>query len=269
MAGDVISGVVLGIGAPNRTRDGRAVQCGIVLSDDHGLCRIFADYDGAMDRISLWDRVSARVHVHAADQRAESWKLDDANVTGKVCDSLEKRSILNACVLRCGNCDPIDFLDHSRRSIGVVRPVQVGMGYGMEVRDYDDSPDWVMTQSETPQKPYLSWASEAGKSHRHQICAHEGYEWLRRNQSRTSQLFDNMRITDIDWDKWLVVGNTKDRRNVWVVVHVHRLKKTTELPTLAGFSIADGRPSGWPYLQHEEIAARRVASTGQQLLFTT
>jgi hypothetical protein len=78
-----------------------------------------------------------------------------------------------------------------------------------------------------------------------------------------------MRIEDIDYTKWLLVGNTSQHRTTWVVVHVHRLKKTTEQPTLEGCSIADGKPSGWPYLPLEELRARRVASTGQQLLFTT
>lgn len=269
MAGDVIEGVVLGIGAPNRTHDGRAVQCAIILGNDHGLCRVFADFDGTMNAMRVWDRVALAVHIHAADQRAESWKLDAATWISRVCDPAQKRQILEACVLDAGQRDPIDLLDDERRSIGVVRPRQVGMGYGMEVRDFEESPDWVMAQCETPQKPYLAWQSGAGKSHRHQICAHEAYEWLRKNPSRTSQLFDNLRIADIDYDKWLLVGNTKDRRNVWVVVCVHRLKKTTRQPTLASCSIADGRPSGWPYLPLEDIAARRVASTGQQLLFTT
>jgi hypothetical protein len=82
-------------------------------------------------------------------------------------------------------------------------------------------------------------------------------------------LWSNTRIEDIDYTKWLLLGNTKDKRNVWVVVHVHRLKKTTEQHTLASCSISDGRQSGWPYLPLEELRARRVASTGQQLLFTT
>jgi hypothetical protein len=269
MSGDVITGTVIGVGAPNRTADGRAVQCGIVLGDDHGLCRIYADFGGVMDRVSLWDRVRCRVHVHGGDNRVESWKLDDAAVVGKVESSAEKRSILDSCVLECGNEDPIDFMNRERRSVGLVRQSVTGIGYAMEVREFDESPDWVMTQRETPQRPYIRWRSTAGKSHDQQLCAHEAYEWLRRNPSNTSQLWSNLRIEDIDYTKWLLLGNTKDKRNVWVVVHVHRLKKTTHQPTLASCSISDGSPSGWPYLPLADLRARRVASTGQQLLFTT
>jgi hypothetical protein len=269
VSGETINGVVLGIGAPNRTADGRAVQCGIVLGDEHGLCRIYADFGGVMNGVRVWDRVSCSVHVHAGDNRPESWKLVGADVYGKVEESSQKRLILEKCALNCGDEDPIDFMNRERRSVGLVRQSVTGIGYGMEVREFDDSPDWVMAQCETPQRPYIWWKSAAGKKHDHQLCAHEAYEWLRKNPSNTSQLWSNLRIEDIDYTKWLLVGNTKDKRNVWVVVHVHRLKKTTHQPTLASCSIDDGKPSGWPYLPIEDLRARRVASTGQQLLFTT
>jgi hypothetical protein len=269
VSGETITGTVLGIGAPNRTHDGRAVQCGIVLGDDHGLCRVYADFEGVMDRISIWDRVACSVHVHAGDNRVESWKLVEAEVLGKVGSSAEKRAILDACCLDCGDEDPVDYMNRERRSVAVVRQSVTGIGYGMEVREFDESPDWVMTQRETPQRPYVWWKSAAGKRHDHQLCAHEAYEWLRLNPSNTSQLWSNLRIEDIDYTKWLLLGNTKDKRNVWVVVHVHRLKKTTQQTTLASCAIGDGRQGGWPYLPLEVLRARRVASTGQRLLFTT
>lgn len=267
--GASITGIVLGIGAPNRTRDGRAVQCGIVLGDDHGLCRIYADFGTTMRAVSVWDRVTCSVHVHAGDNRMESWKLESADVNGRITSAAEKRAILDAAAIDCGTEDPVHVMDRERRSIALVRQLPTGIGYGMKVREFDESPDWVMAQCETPQMPYILWKSASGSEHTHQLCAHEAYEWLRRNPSNTSQLWANLRIEDIDYTKWLLLGNTKDKRNVWVVVHVHRLKKTTEQHTLASCSIDDGRPSGWPYLPREEIAARRVASTGQRLLFTT
>jgi len=269
MSGDTINGVILGMGAPNRTGDGRAVQCAIVVGDDHGLCRIYADFDGSMNQMRVWDRVSCAVHIHAQDSRPESWKLDSVTVLGKVATSQEKRSILDACSMEAGNADPIKHLHTERRSIALVKQETTGIGYGMGVREYEESPDWITTQCETPQQPYIIWRSRSGSEHKHQLCAHEAYEWLRNNPSNTSQLWSNLRIEDIDYSKWLLLGNTKAHRNVWVVVHVHRLKKTIPQATLANCLMSDGRPSGWPYLPREAIDARRVASTGQQLLFTT
>jgi hypothetical protein len=209
------------------------------------------------------------VHVHKGDNRPESWRLDDVDVLGKVKKSIEKRHILDSCVLECADEDPVDYLNRQRRSIGLVRQSVTGIGYAMEVREFDESPDWIMAQRETPQRPYIRWRSVAGKSHDHQLCAHEAYEWLRKNPSNTSQLWSNLRVEDIDYTKWLLIGNTKDKRNVWVVVHLHRLKKTIQQHTLESCSISDGRLRGWPYLPLEDLRARRVASTGQQMLFTT
>lgn len=269
MSSELLTGVVVGIGAPNRTSDGRAVQCAIVLAEEHGMSRIYADYAGLMSCIRVWDVVSCRVHVHSGDNRVESWKLDSVDTKSKVTQPTEKRQILNACTLDCLDEDPIDYLNKTKRSIGLVRQSVSGVGYGMEVRKFNESPDWIMAQKETPQKPYVWWQSTAGKMHHHQLCSHEAYEWLRKNPSNTSQLWSNLRIEDIDYTKWFLVGNTKDRRNAWVVVHVHRLKKTTQQCTLASFSIRDGKPNDWPYLPLGELRAKRVASTGQQLLFTT
>ena len=269
MSGETVSGIVLGIGAPNRASDGRAVQCGIVLSDGLGLCRIYADYGGVMSKVSVWDQVQCGVHVHNGDSRVESWKLDDALVLGRIESSAEKREILESCVLPCGNEDPIDLMNRERRSIGLIRLPSTGVGYSMSARDFNASPDWVQAQKETPQRASLLWTSDAGKNHEHQLCAHECFEYWRRNPSSTSKVWQNLHIEDIDYEKWILVGNTKDRRNVWVVVHLHRLKKTIQQLTIANCGISDGRPKGWPYLLTEEIRARRVASTGQQQLFTT
>ena len=263
-----INGIVLGIGAPNRTSDGRAVQCAILLTEDHGLCRIYADYGGLMNRISIWDFASCDVHIHGGDSRLESWKLDDVYVSGKILKSTEKRAILDGCVLDCGDDDPVCFLNKERRSIAVVKQSVASIGYAMESRDFTDSPDWVTAQRETPQKPYILWTSTAKRPHAHQLCAHEAYEWLRKNPSNTSQLWANLRVEDIDYTKWLLLGNTNANRTSWVVVHLHRLKKTTQQHTLVDSAISDGKPSGWPYLQQEDLRAKRVASTGQQLLFT-
>lgn len=261
---EIISGVVLGIGAPNRASDGRAVQCAIVLGDDHGLSRIYADFDGKMNRMRVWDVVECGVHINSSDNRAESWKLDGVSVVSKVKKSHEKRRILESCELACGDDDPIDYLNAGRRSVALIRQSVTGIGYGMDVRKFDESPDWVTAQRETPQKPYVWWESSAGKKHHHQLCAHEAYEWLRKNPSKTSQLWSNLHIEDIEWTKWLLVGNTKDRRTSWVIVHVHRLLSK---PDTVDILKDDARKDGWPYLPINELRSRRKAAAGQKLLF--
>jgi hypothetical protein len=262
-----LKGTVLGIGAPNRTKDGRAVQCAILLEDKIGLTRIFCDYQNGMERLSLWDICRLNAKASPKDNRFESWRMIDGEAVGRVESSQAKRDIINACV-RQTNDDPVDVFNREKRSIGIVRPQQAGIGYGMEVRDFDESPDWIMSQCETPQKPILRWRSEQGKEHTQQIVSHEVYEYIRRNPSKHGGLWDNLQITNIDYDKWLLIGTTNTHRSSWVVVHVHRLKKTAQQLIDSSLLIKDGKPKGWPYSERADLDAKRAESTGQRLLFT-
>lgn len=263
-----LSGVVLGIGAPNRTKDGNVVQCAVVLDQTLGMTRIFASYRNSMERLSIWDVCTLDVTHTSKDPRFESWKLVNASVDGKIGKSHEKRSLLDRCVLNTDGSTVIKTLNAEKRSIALLRPNQTGIGYGMEIRDFDISDDWIVTQSETPQRPYLQWESSDGCKHKTQIVSHEVYEWLRKNPSQHAGLWDNLQITNIDFDKWLLIGNAKDHRNTWFVIHVHRLKKTTDSHIGSSCTIADGKPRDWPYLHREVARANHAAIAGQRLLFT-
>ena len=264
---DELKGVVLGMGAPNRAKDNRVVQCAIVLDEHIGLVRVFCEYKNGMERMSLWDVCRFKVIASSKDSRFESWKLIDLEVIDKVKDSQAKRSIIEACIRKI-DADPIDLFNKEKRSIGLVKPQQIGIGYSMEIRDFDESPDAMTTQSETPQKPVLKWMSDQGKEHTQQICSHEVYEYIRKNQSSHGGLWDNLQITNIDYDKWLLIGTLNAHRSAWVVVHIHRLKKTTQQHIDSSWLIKDGKPEGWPYSRFADVDVKRVESTGQQLLFT-
>ena len=267
--GTDISGVVIGVGAPNRTKDDRVVQCAIVLDDRIGLTRVFCDYRNGMDRLSIWDRCELLVQATPKDNRFESWKMLEADISGRVENKNERRAILDACVRQTGDNDPIDVFNRERRSIGIVKPKPTNLGYGMEIREFEESPDWMTTQSETPQKPFLQWESLQGKVHRQQIASHEVYEWIRKNPSKHGGLWDNLQITNIDYDKWLLIGTASTHRTAWLVVHIHRLKKTTQPLIDSSLLIADGKPEDWPYSTRADVDAKRAESTGQHLLFTT
>lgn len=267
--GTDLSGIVLGVGAPNRAKDGRVVQCAIVLDETVGLARVFCDYRGGMNRLSLWDRCEMLVQATPKDNRFESWKMLEVDITGRVTSRNERRAILDACVRQTGDEDPVDLFNREKRSIAVVKPKPTNIGYGMEIRDFDASPDWMTAQRETPQKPFLQWESLQGKTHRQQVAAHEVYEWLRLNPSKHGGLWDNLQITNIDYEKWLLIGTASTHRTAWLVIHVHRQKKTTAPLIDSSSLIVDGKPDAWPYLTRADVDAKRVESTGQHLLFTT
>jgi hypothetical protein len=264
-----LTGTVIGIGAPNRTQDRRVVQCAILLGDDDiGFFRVFSEYEGKMEGLSLWDRCEVDVIASNKDSRKRSWKLVSSRlIPGKVVDREHKRELLESCC-RDFQGDPINVLNKEKDSIGVVRATQSGIGYTMTHREFEESPDLYQTQSETPQKPYVRWVGQTGKPHESQLCSHEAYEWIRKNPSRPDRLWENMQLSNIDYDKWFVIGNIVAFQSTWVVVQVHRLKKTTQQHIGASWWISSGKPRDWPYCLPVDIDARRVASTGQGLLFT-
>lgn len=54
-----------------------------------------------------------------------------------------------------------------------------------------------------------------------------------------------------DYQKWMLMGNMKGRRNVWLCVHLHRLKKQTSgsIPLFSNPII--GSSADWPYTKQE------------------
>lgn len=262
-----MNGLIIGIGGPNRTVDGRKVQCCIALTKEFGLVRLFAAFDDIMRSVSLWDEVKACAIKTSKDVRDESWKLLSIEVIGKIDSSHEKRSILNATVLRCGSEDPIDYQNDRKLSIAVAVPVKQTLSVTMKSQDSEDADDGFVAQCNQPNRACIGWESCSGTRHNLACVGHEVFEGLRKNPSAPMRVFENMHTHDQDWDKWLVLGNTQ-YRNVWVIVHVHRLKKTTPERIQQSSWITDGDPSGWPYLGKEAMRAKAAAFNPQKTLFT-
>lgn len=263
-----VDGVVLGVGAPNRTKEGRVVQCAIVLCREKGLCRIYGDFKTQMKGLRLWDVIGCSVYTHSGDNRPESWRVEDQIFIEGRWNSRDFRSaLLNSCCISDVEEDPIDRLNRERRSIAVIKVKSSEVGYRMESRVPEKQQDWVKTQRESIRKPYISWTSQTGKQHTNQLCAHEAYEYLRKNENATGRLWENLRIEDDEYQKWLLLGNTKDHRNIWVVVHVHRLKKDFN-ESLGGNLWFGETTASWPYLPSQELREKRVASNGQGMLFS-
>lgn len=246
----MIEGVVLGRGAPNRTRDGRAVVCAIVLCDPPlGLVRLYPLR--ADDDLTVWTRIRCELERDPAkDARSESYRAVACEAIGRVEDRSEKAAILDACVLRSATEDPVDFQNRRRRSIAVVRPrILGGLVVAQEPdaskRDEAHEDGWLECQREMSMRPVVRWESEQGRTHEQTVVAQETNLWLTRNRQRAFQVFDNMRLLDAEYRHWLVLGNMRNRLSAWVVVHVHRLKKAGLSPPLAG--LCAPAAGDWPY----------------------
>lgn len=266
-----IEGIILGVGAPVVCRDGKLTMCAILLSEKLGLVRVFPI--PAEKRFPVWATVDCEVERSATDNRNESYKLLSFNIIrDAIQDASYKREILNACILKSGGDDPIDYMNQGKSSIAMVKlEWNDGTEFTLSRREFDCSNDseygWISAQSQFPVKPYMTWRSTQGKSHTTHLLGREVYETLRKNTSSPWDLFNNMKVNNPDYEHWLLLGNMKNRRNVWVGVHLHRLKNDLSGSIPLFSTITDGKPSGWPYCRQEEANVPFVGN--QQLMFTT
>lgn len=266
-----VYGIILGTGAPVQSSKFGKTKCAIILADQLGFIRVYPV--PAQFSFPVWGRVSCDIEKSQTDNRPETFKiLPGFDVDGKIDNPDEKRAILNDCCLRSGGKDPIDYQNELRRSIALVQLDYGNIGVRLDERVpdvLDDDPEfgYIRTQSSHFNKPYLSWESIQGKRHDTHLLGMEVYEGLRNNPEAPWNVFTNMRVNNPDYERWLLLGNMRDRRNVWVGVHLHRLKKSTGDSTPAFFNLRSGKPEGWPYSQQELANAK--AADAQLEMFTT
>lgn len=263
--------IILAKGAPNKTSDGSVTMCAIALSPEFGLVRLYPLRFESENPIKVWSKVEVAAIRSRTDNRHESWKIQTSKIIGHIDNPTIKADTLDQCVLKSGVEDPIAYQNRKRASIAIVK-TQLPVGCGLKPRQeresqHDREDQWCMTQSEYPYKPYLFWTSDQGGEHETHIVAQEVYVGMSKNASCQMNVFANLRIGDPDYQHWMVLGNMKDRRNVWVCASLHRLKKTG-LNTASNFWITAGEGDAWPYLNQEEVNAK---DAGPQMLlpFTT
>jgi hypothetical protein len=256
--------VIIAKGAPNRCRDGRTVMCAIALSESLGLIRVYPLSITKHSDVRIWSKVHLKLSISASDNRHESYRLESHVATGLVEENHDKRDILNSCILDSGYVDPIKHQDERRLSIAIVKAAG-NIGASLIARPQDtsiaagtDEDGFAMTQSEFPFKPYIEWQSHQGCMHKTHLVGQEVYMGMMNNQANPFRIFENMHIGDRDYEHWLVLGNMKDRRNVWVAAHVHRQKKIPQQLMFESSKINNGRPEGCPYKMQEAVNARYV-----------
>jgi hypothetical protein len=237
-------------------------MCAIAVSPTLGLIRIYPLSITNHADACLWAKVELQLRVADTDNRDESYRLIDYEVVGTIKNREAKRELLEACVLDSGDIDPITFQNSRRKSIAVVSSFgSVGVSMvarepGGEVAAGTDEDGFAMTQSEFPFKPYIEWTSRQGSSHKTHLVGQEVYMGMLNNPATPLRIFENMHVCDRDYQHWIVLGNMKDRRNVWVAAHLHRQKKIAQLPMLGNSWINDGTPNGWPYETKEAMSVR-------------
>jgi hypothetical protein len=263
------TGIIIGVGAPNDSVKHGKTMCAIVLTADLGFIRIYP----VPAEMSFPVLGEVSLHIEKGnDPRAESYRLIRFSVVGKIEDPAAKREILDACVIKSGLDDPLKYQNSKRASIALIKPAwgdcefSISQKIPKNIPDDDEECGWIVTQGRHWQKPYVTWVSAQGGEHKSHLGGREIYECIRRNPDSVWNLMNNIRVTDPDYEFWMLMGNMKDRMNVWLCVHLHRLKKTSgTVRALFPHPIISG--GGWPY-RNQECQNTRMAD-GQPLLFDT
>jgi hypothetical protein len=262
------NGIILGVGAPNESTKHGKSMCAIVLTKKHGFMRIYPI--PAQYAFPVWGLIEFEC-AKGSDPREESYKISSFNITGKIESSEAKREILDACILKSGMEDPMDYQNSNRKSIFLVKPTWGDVEVALSQKIPNISPDdeecgWIVTQGKHWMKPYIVWKSDQGKEHKSHLGGREIYEGIRNNPHEPWNLMNNLQVMNPDYEHWMLMGNMKDKRNVWLCVHLHRLKKSTSGSTPLFSHPIIGENSAWPYSSQSSSNVEIV--DGHPTLFT-
>jgi hypothetical protein len=263
-----LKGIIMGVGAPNESTSMGKTMCAILLTNELGFIRVYPI--PATEQFPLWSEVLIDIE-RGSDSRMESYKVSSFVIEGKILDKEDRRQILDQSCLRSGIDDPIQFQNDRQQSICMVKPTWGDVEVTLSQKIPDVSPDddecgWIVTQGRHWLKPYVKWTSNQGKAHTSHLGGREIYEGLRNNPHQPWELMNNSQIMNPDWDHWMLMGNMKNRRNVWLCVHLHRLKKSISgsIPLFSHPII--GRDLAWPYKEQKDSNVEIV--DGHPTLFT-
>lgn len=263
-----IKAVIIGVGAPNETRANGKTMCAIMLTNELGLIRVYPIPAG--NTFPVWGIVNIKIEK-GGDPRDESYKLLEYELTGKIECKDQKRELLNASCLKSGMDDPMVYQNTLKKSIFLVKPSWGDVEVTLSQKIPDIAPDdeecgWIVTQGKHWLKPYLKWTSDQGKEHTSHLGGREIYEGLRNNPHQPWEMMNNIQIMNPDYEHWMLMGNMKDKRNVWLCVHLHRLKKSTNGSTPLFLHPIIGNDTAWPYSDQKTSNVEIV--DGHPTLFT-
>lgn len=262
-------GIVMGVGAPNDTKKAGKTMCAIVLTRDLGFIRIYPI--PAIEKFPVWSMVSLDIES-GNDCRASTYRLVSWKITDKIEDASQKREILERCVIKSGSVDPMDYQNSNRQSIFMTKMEwgnlegTISQKIPSHISENDEEWGWIVTQGRHWHKPYIRWTSHQGKAHTSHLGGREIYEGLRNNPSNPWNIMNNLQINNPDYEIWGLMGNQKEHRNVWLCVHLHRLKKSTCGSTPLFSHPIIGENEAWPYENQQTTNVLIV--DGHRELFT-
>jgi hypothetical protein len=231
--------VLLGRTVPEESKKyGHRVCCAGYSRELRQLLRVYPL--PVQNRLKQWNQLTAELERPGDDSRVESWAVKGRsleNVTA-LCDvnRREFRHVLEDLV-----SPSIFALNEQRRSLGIVRPVDISAGF-MDRRCCShpfqrrlfDADDHHFGAKAIDIIPVLRFDDEHGE-HLLQVRELGVYEFLRKHRENASQVWQNLRIGNGDYEHLLLVGNMNRFRNAWLVISIFAYRRSPIAITLPGF----------------------------------
>lgn len=229
--------VILGRGAPDELKDGRVAVCVAGWSRTLGFVRVYPTR--LSSPLKQWSVVSVQVEKNPSDSRSESWKIVgsasewerlDRNI--RVIGTLDREGRTALIPTLVSGC--VSDLNDAHTSLGIVRPSAI-RGYLSPREDVVHSvqttllggslPRTKVNYAMRPRVVYRCSACQSQQEHDQQIIEIGCYEWFRKNPGKEQQVFENLRLGDPNYEKFLLVGNQANHRTSYIVIGVIRWKK--------------------------------------------
>jgi len=240
--------IVLGRGCPDRIKDGRVTVCTAGYSTKHGFVRIYPTRRDAP--LNTWNVISVEVERADKDTREESWKIvgskseweklsEKIQVHGRF-PAHKRIDLISSLVDDC-----VVSINEARRSLGIVRPV-VRRYYidrkGQFEKDIQTElfgGDVVLTKGNYAVQPRIAYSCgpkcRLREGHDQQVIEWGFFEWFRKNSENPDQVWDNARIVDPNYAKFLFVGNQWLHRTSFLVIEILRMRRRPVSPPLVPF----------------------------------
>lgn len=244
--------ICLGLAVPEQISDGRKTVCMAAYHEDLGLIRIYpCRVDMGMHR---WQRFSAYIERNPQDTRYESFKLygsrdgwDSLSVSANgVLRRDERIALVNKIKTTC-----IHDINTSRFSLGIIKPMEIMSVWYEPNPSYTKpkqhsialvkSDEWAATKSDFPFHPRMIYRCHPNcPGHNQTILEWGAYEWLRKTSGDEYQIIENWRLTDPQYEHFLLVGNQAQHRNSFLVINVLWFKRQqAESPSLKQQSLLE------------------------------
>lgn len=234
--------IVLGNAVPDEISGGRKSICTAGYSPSRdSLIRLYpVPTNVHPDR---WTIFQVPVERNKQDVRSESWKIKGShdewdNLYKKLryvgeLKNKERKNLLAKLIAKFG-VDCVKVLNENKESLGFITPKSMKpyfedrktLDKTVQIRLDSDLPyKTIHNYDKQPRMEYVCSNCQAKNPHDQQIIEWGVYEWMRKNPNDHEKVWENLHITDPEYDQWFLVGNQARYLTAFMIISLYRFKR--------------------------------------------